>query len=124
MLVAGAAGAGALVLKGLPVGAEPLHRRPELHRPPPRHQPVHHHQPVDHHDHHPPPGARPRLPGGHPRGQALTKDFGFDPPYPASYRDVRPMMFPLLGTVSWSDTYLAPRGGGRRHEGQDLMAAR
>jgi hypothetical protein len=28
---------------------------------------------------------------------------------------------PTLGTVSWSDTYLAPRSGGRLHEGQDLL---
>ena len=26
---------------------------------------------------------------------------------------------PVLGKASWSDTYMAPRGGGRRHEGQD-----
>lgn len=39
---------------------------------------------------------------------------------------VRPMMFPVLpdetlGKATWSDTFLAPRGGGRSHEGQDLM---
>ena len=28
---------------------------------------------------------------------------------------------PVLGGVSWSDTYLAPRSDGRRHEGQDLL---
>jgi hypothetical protein len=28
---------------------------------------------------------------------------------------------PTLGSVSWSDTYLAPRSDGRRHEGQDLL---
>ena len=36
------------------------------------------------------------------------------------------MMFPVLpdatlGKATWSDTYLAPRSGGRQHEGQDLM---
>lgn len=34
-----------------------------------------------------------------------------------------PMIFPMLGGARWSDTFLAPRGGGsRRHRGQDLMA--
>ena len=36
------------------------------------------------------------------------------------------MMFPVLpdaalGKATWTDTYLAPRSGGRLHEGQDLM---
>lgn len=36
---------------------------------------------------------------------------------------VVPMVFPVLGKVSWSDTFLANRdGGSRRHHGQDLMA--
>jgi len=36
-----------------------------------------------------------------------------------------PMIFPLAGKVKWSDTFLASRGGGtRRHQGQDLMAAK
>jgi murein DD-endopeptidase MepM/ murein hydrolase activator NlpD len=55
-----------------------------------------------------------------------TRDFGFLPPRPASERHVRPIMFPVLpdatlGRATWSDTYLAPRSGGRKHEGQDLM---
>ena len=55
-----------------------------------------------------------------------TRDYGFLPPRPASEKYVRPMMFPVLpdatlGKASWSDTYLAPRSSGRRHEGQDLM---
>ncbi len=34
-----------------------------------------------------------------------------------------PLVFPMVGRTSWSDTFLAPRGGGtRRHHGQDLMA--
>lgn len=38
-------------------------------------------------------------------------------------------MFPVLpdaklGKATWSDTYLAPRSSGRRHEGQDLMGAK
>jgi len=33
------------------------------------------------------------------------------------------MVFPVLGNVDWSDTFLASRGGGsRRHHGQDLIA--
>lgn len=36
---------------------------------------------------------------------------------------VLPLVFPVLGKVSWSDTFLAPRDGGkRRHLGQDLPA--
>jgi hypothetical protein len=36
---------------------------------------------------------------------------------------VVPMVFPVLGKVNWSDTFLADRdGGSRRHHGQDLMA--
>lgn len=34
-----------------------------------------------------------------------------------------PMLFPVVGRVSWSDTFLASRGGGTRwHRGQDLVA--
>jgi murein DD-endopeptidase MepM/ murein hydrolase activator NlpD len=54
------------------------------------------------------------------------RDFGFLAPQPKDKEYVRPMMFPVLpdstlGKAAWSDTFLAPRGGGRRHEGQDLM---
>ncbi|WP_426570690.1 DUF4214 domain-containing protein [Aquihabitans sp. McL0605] len=57
---------------------------------------------------------------------AATRDYGFLPPRPASEKYVRPIMFPVLpdatlGKATWSDTYLAPRSGGRLHEGQDLM---
>ena len=56
----------------------------------------------------------------------VSQDYGFLPPRPADEVHVRPMMFPVLpdatlGKASWSDTYLAPRSGGHRHEGQDLM---
>lgn len=77
-------------------------------------------------------GATPFLPGLSPAAVAsdgdggVQRDFGFLAPQPAGAEHVRPMMFPVLpdpvlGKATWSDTYLAPRSGGRRHEGQDLM---
>lgn len=61
-----------------------------------------------------------------PAAPGTARDYGFLPPRPASEKHVRPIMFPVLadpvlGGVSWSDTYLAPRSDGRRHEGQDLL---
>lgn len=61
-----------------------------------------------------------------PKAPGSARDYGFLPPRPASEKYVRPIMFPVLadpalGTVSWSDTYLAPRSDGRKHEGQDLL---
>lgn len=59
-------------------------------------------------------------------GGVATNDYAFLPPRPAAERHVRDIMFPILPNGSqkatWSDTYLAPRSGGRKHEGQDLMA--
>lgn len=72
-------------------------------------------------------GAAPFLPGlARPAAAEGDRDFGFLPPRPASEVHTRPIMFPVLpdptlGQATWTDTYLAPRGGGRRHEGQDLM---
>ena len=68
----------------------------------------------------------PGLEGNEADPTVSARDFGFLPPRPASEKYVRPMMFPVLpdtklGKASWSDTYLAPRSGGRKHEGQDLM---
>lgn len=38
---------------------------------------------------------------------------------------VVPMIFPIAGKVTYSDSFLASRGGGtRRHHGQDLMSAK
>ncbi|MHB1139798.1 MAG: M23 family metallopeptidase [Microthrixaceae bacterium] len=37
---------------------------------------------------------------------------------------VRPITFPVSGTVSYIDSYGAPRSGGRTHAGQDLMGAK
>ena len=55
-----------------------------------------------------------------------TRDFGFLPPRPATEVHQRNIMFPVLphatlGRATWTDTYLAPRSNGRKHEGQDLM---
>ncbi len=35
---------------------------------------------------------------------------------------VSPMVFPVCGEVSWSDTFGSPRGSDRRHAGQDIIA--
>ena len=56
-----------------------------------------------------------------PIGRDGGRDFGFKPPQPAGAVYVRPIVFPVIGSVTWSDTYLAPRAGGRHHEGQDLI---
>jgi hypothetical protein len=32
------------------------------------------------------------------------------------------MIFPVIKGAEWSDTWGAPRSGGRKHAGQDLMA--
>ena len=68
----------------------------------------------------------PGLEGTDPARTGASRDYGFLPPRPASEKHVQPMMFPVLpdatlGKAIWSDTYLAPRSGGRLHEGQDLM---
>jgi hypothetical protein len=65
-------------------------------------------------------------PGWATAALADDKDYAFLPPRPADEVHVRPIMFPVLpdpnlGKATWSDTYLAPRSGGRSHEGQDLM---
>jgi murein DD-endopeptidase MepM/ murein hydrolase activator NlpD len=59
-------------------------------------------------------------------GSSSTRDYAFLPPRPASEKHVRPIMFPVLpdptlGKATYTDTYLAPRSGGRLHEGEDLM---
>jgi murein DD-endopeptidase MepM/ murein hydrolase activator NlpD len=68
-------------------------------------------------------GVLPFLPG---LSLPAAADFGFLPPRPASEKYVRPMMYPVLpdptlGSATWTDTYLAPRSNGRKHEGQDLI---
>ncbi len=42
-------------------------------------------------------------------------------PAPAGPAVVRPITFPVSGTVTYIDSYGAPRSGGRTHAGQDLM---
>ncbi|MFZ4517501.1 MAG: M23 family metallopeptidase [Microthrixaceae bacterium] len=43
---------------------------------------------------------------------------------PLAAGEVGRLVFPVAGRVSYSDTFGAPRAGGRTHEGQDLMAAK
>src|SRR5437764_6086510 len=46
------------------------------------------------------------------------------PATPARADDVRPITFPVDGPVSFTDTFGAPRAGGRVHQGQDLMGTK
>ena len=73
--------------------------------------------------------TEPGLEGIEADAPSASRDYSFLPPRPANEKYVRPMMFPVLpdatlGKATWSDTYLAPRSGGRKHEGQDLMGAK
>lgn len=43
---------------------------------------------------------------------------------PAHRGPSRPLTFPVVGPVSFTDTFGAPRSGGRSHAGLDLMAAK
>jgi putative cell wall-binding protein len=43
---------------------------------------------------------------------------------PATEPEVHDIVFPVIGDVSYSDTFGAPRGGGRSHEGQDLLGTK
>ena len=45
-------------------------------------------------------------------------------PAPASDQVVQPITFPVSGSVTYVDTFGAPRSGGRTHAGQDLMGAK
>ena len=78
-------------------------------------------------------GARTPTPGPTASARATDDRRPAPPATSASSRPGRPprstsapIMFPVLpdatlGKATWTDTYLAPRSGGRRHEGQDLM---
>ena len=44
------------------------------------------------------------------------------PALPASAAEVYPIVFPVVGDHHFTDTYDAPRGGGRTHEATDIMA--
>lgn len=43
---------------------------------------------------------------------------------PAALAATYDMLFPVIGNVSYTDTFGAPRGGGRTHEGIDIMGKR
>ena len=62
-----------------------------------------------------------RIPSTGAAPDAMT-DFGFPPPNRGGHY-VKNIVFPVAGTVWWSDTYLACRDAGcsRHHEGQDLF---
>lgn len=53
-------------------------------------------------------------------GLALTAAVGCEP----AGQTVRPICFPVQGKVTYTDSWEAPRSGGRRHEGQDLMGTK
>lgn len=44
-----------------------------------------------------------------------------EPPADPAKGPVRPLCFPVEGKVTYEDWFGAPRSGGRKHEGQDLM---
>lgn len=46
------------------------------------------------------------------------------PTPPAEAEVIYPIIFPVAGTNHYSDTFGAPRAGGRTHEGTDIMAAK
>src|SRR2546423_5928924 len=55
---------------------------------------------------------------------ALTAAVGVGGATPAQADDVRSITFPVDGPVSFTDTFGAPRAGGRTHQGQDLMGTK
>jgi hypothetical protein len=57
-------------------------------------------------------------------GSALALGFVVAAPHVAQADVVRPIHFPVDGPVSYTDTFGAPRAGGRTHQGQDLMGTK
>lgn len=65
----------------------------------------------------------PYLPSAGNSAVAPVRRTDLDPDGVSHQKVVVPMVFPVLGPVRWSDTFLNPRdGGARRHHGQDLPA--
>lgn len=57
-------------------------------------------------------------------GLLLGASLGLPPASAAPAAVVKPIAFPVDGKVTYTDTFGAPRSGGRTHEGQDLMGAK
>jgi len=68
--------------------------------------------------------AAPEASRGAPIGFRRQTPLGLDDSAHISHDVVTvPMVFPVLGSVEWEDSFLAPRDGGKRpHLGQDLIA--
>ena len=62
-----------------------------------------------------------RVPSAFAQSDDGARAFGF-PPTDLTTVVTRPIMFPVVGTVNWTDTFGACRDGcARKHEGQDLL---
>jgi putative cell wall-binding protein len=55
---------------------------------------------------------------------ALAAPVAADYGDPTQQGPLHPMTFPVVGPVSYTDTFGAPRAGGRTHQGQDLMGTK
>jgi peptidoglycan LD-endopeptidase LytH len=57
------------------------------------------------------------------KGRRPSHSSRFDADVAAPVRNARGMALPIAGPVGYADTWGAPRSGGRRHQGTDVMAA-